>query len=352
MQKFLFLLSALAVLVLWGCAASVYVSPARFGGVLAVVGLCFPFCVALVVGAALLCLLLKPRLLWVHAVGLIGCAGTLRDYCPVNIPSAAPKGCLHVISYNTKCWNSWALDERGDMAVARYVCSQRPDLACLQETKLYADADKAKIKTMARRYGLHFESVDLAAENAVSLLSRFPIVSKEVVCRSRTNGAAAFRVVPRRGDTLLVVNVHLESQHLSPESRTRFHQIVKNPEEMETIGGKRAIVSTIARSGRERAQQADTLAAFLDRHAGEKILLMGDFNDTPVSYAHHQVCSRLTDVFRATGNGIGRSFHQDAIYVRIDHAFCSPHWKPFAAQVDNTVPFSDHYPLSFRLKEL
>ena len=40
----------------------------------------------------------------------------------------------------------------------------------------------------------------------------------------------------------------------------------------------------------------------------------------------------------------------DAIYVRIDHAFCSQDFKPFAFKVDNTVPFSDHYPMIGYLK--
>ena len=58
----------------------------------------------------------------------------------------------------------------------------------------------------------------------------------------------------------------------------------------------------------------------------------------------------LTDAYRATGNGIGRSFHKDAIYVRIDNIFCSDHWKPFAAMVENSVDYSDHYPVSAYLK--
>ena len=80
------------------------------------------------------------------------------------------------------------------------------------------------------------------------------------------------------------------------------------------------------------------------------IVAMGDFNDTPISYAHHKICSRLTDCYRATANGIGRSFNRDAIYVRIDNIFCSSHFKPFAVRVDDTVPFSDHYPIIGYLK--
>lgn len=352
MQKFLLILSWIAVLALWACAGSVYLSPAHYGWLLGVVGLCFPFGVAAVLGTALLCLLLKPKLLWVHLLGLGACAGSLRDYCPLNLSSPPPKGCLKVMTYNTMNWGSRERDERGDYEVVRYVGTQRPDLACLQEAIFYGTEDQDAVVASLRRYGYHYHWLALSSMNIVGLASRYPIVDKEIICRSKTNGAAAFYVIPKRGDTLIVVNAHLESMHLSAENRHNFSQIVKNPDEAEAIGGKRAIISTIGHSGHDRALQADTLAQFLDRHKGRKVIVMGDFNDTPISYAHHQVCERLTDAFRATGNGIGRSFHKDAIYVRIDNIFCSPHWKPYAARVDASVPFSDHYPLTAYLKPL
>ena len=38
------------------------------------------------------------------------------------------------------------------------------------------------------------------------------------------------------------------------------------------------------------------------------------------------------------------------IYVRIDNIFCSDHWKPFAAMVENAVDYSDHYAITAYLK--
>ncbi|MCI5757712.1 MAG: AP endonuclease, partial [Bacteroidales bacterium] len=53
----------------------------------------------------------------------------------------------------------------------------------------------------------------------------------------------------------------------------------------------------------------------------------------------------LRDAYAATGRGIGRSFNRDAIYVRIDHMFCSSSLRPYDAHIDRQATASDHYPL-------
>ena len=314
MSKILSFLSWTAVLSLWACAACIYINPALYGKYFAVVGLCFPLCVAAVVGMGVVCILFKPKMVWISIVGLLFCAGSIRDF-----------------------------------QLVRYIASQSPDIACLQET-FYATEDHRKcVESSMKRYGYHMEQVKVGT-GALSVVSRFPIARTQMICHSAGNGAAAFFVVPHRGDTVVVICAHLESMHLSGGERAKYHDLVKNPENADDVHGKLAIVRKIATGGTERALQADTLARFVDSLAGKPIILMGDFNDTAISYAHHKICTRLTDAYRATGNGIGRSFNRDAIYVRIDHAFCSQDFKPFAFKVDNTVPFSDHYPMIGYLK--
>lgn len=344
MKKILLFLCWTSVLVLWACAASVYIDPSVFGAYFGLLGLAFPFCVAAVLFMAFVCLLAKQKAVLVPILGLVACYGSLRDYFPINLSTPPPKGCLKVMSYNTMGFSDWKIDEKDEFTVARYICSQECDLVNVQEATMRTPADKEMLMGTMKKYGYHYKEMLLGVVT-VGLASRYPIVKEEVICQSATNGAGAFYVTPRQGDTIIVVNAHLESMHLSAEDRSQYHQLVKNPEKADTIKGKRLILSKIAQASRARACQADTLGRFLDLHKGEKIILTGDFNDTPISYAHHEVCSRLTDAYRCSGNGLGRSFNKDAMFVRIDNIFCSGHWKPFAARVDGSVPFSDHYPI-------
>lgn len=296
MKHVLSFFSWLAVLLMWLCAATVYVSPATYGGAFAVLGLCFPLAVCFVLAMGVVCLLFKPRLSLIALLGLALCCGTLRDYFPLNLSSPPPKQALKLISYNTLSFGSWQKDDQGSTyAVLRYLTSQRPDLACLQEVTYKADDGGEEYVTRhLRHHGYHFEPAQVGG-NKVALVSRWPIVGKEIVCHSAGNGAAAFKVCVSPGDTILVVNAHLESMHLSNEQRTSFHSMATDPSQIDNTHGKLKMLQSIAHSSTIRATQADTLAEYIERHKGEPLLLMGDFNDTPVSYAHHRVCSRLTD---------------------------------------------------------
>lgn len=334
----------LAVLVLWSSAASVYISPAVWGRYWSLLGLGFPFCVALVIVLGCIGAVCRTRAAFIPVVGLLLCAGSLRDYCPINLSSPPPKQGIKVITYNTLNFGSWKTDERGNYEVINFLMREQPQVACLQETVIKDPKQRENMLATLKRYGYHFAE-SLPNRAPIAIISRWPIARQEVVFDGGGNCGAAYFLTPSRGDTLIVVNVHMQSMKLTAEERNNYHEIVRNPEEAKAVKGKRRLLGKIAAAGVERAHQADTLATFIDRHRGRPLIVMGDFNDTPISYAHHQVCSRLTDAYRATGNGIGRSFHQDAIYVRIDHMFCSESFKPFATRVMNEVPFSDHYPV-------
>ncbi len=348
-RRVLSFLSWTAVLALWGCAASVYVSPAVFRYA-APVGLMFPFFAAAVAAMGVLCLVIRPRLVWISILGFIGCYGTVRDYFPINLSSPPPKNSIMLMSYNTMACGGWETED-GTLIVPRYVCESGADVACMQEMGYRTDADSIDIRRIGQRYGYHYDS-EAFKGNRLAILSRYPIVGKEKICAKEYNGAVAFRLLLRERDTLTVVNAHLTSMALSATDRRSYHELVRNPEDADTIRGKLDIVRKIIRAGQLRACLTDTLTDFLKREAGRKLVLMGDFNDSPVSYAHHRVCSMLTDAYRATGNGLGRSFNRDAICVRIDNIFCSAHFKPYACSVLDDVPYSDHYPIVCYLKPL
>lgn len=351
LAKILATLSWCCVLALWGCALSTFVHPPEWFKPLSLLGLGFPFAVAATVGMGLVSLLFKPRVALIALVGLVGCFGTLRDYCPVNLSSPPPKGALKLVSYNTLSLKAWAQDTDGQLLLPKQVMKLRPDIVCFQEVFSYYKEKQQQLHREVRRYGYHV-AADTTQLNQLTCISRYPIARIDTIFNQNANGAVAFYLVLAPQDTLCVINMHLASMGLTDEELVTYEQIVRNPEFADDAKGKKNILRKISNASYDRCHQADIVAAYIDRLQGRKLVVMGDMNDTPVSYTHHTICSRLTDVFRATGNGIGRSFHKNAVYVRIDHAFCSDHFKPFAAQIDHSLSLSDHYPLVFYLKPL
>ena len=95
----------------------------------------------------------------------------------------------------------------------------------------------------------------------------------------------------------------------------------------------------------------DDVEEYLAQYKELPVILCGDFNDTPISYTCHRLSrAGLESAFSAVGKGLGRTFNRDAFVVRIDHAFASPQLVPLTCRVDNSVFFSDHYPLLTRYR--
>lgn len=342
-QRFVTGAAWLSAIALWLCAASVFVSPARFR-LLGVVGLAFPFLLAGVLFMLILTLLLAPRRSWIPLLGLLGCVGSIRSYCPLNFSSEPPSEALTVLSYNVENFCNAQPSEADGNPISSYVERLRPDIFCFQEGAMAPTRFDGEVRDRLHPLLPHFDSLN-AAGNVIGCFSRYPIVGKEEICRHKSNGAVAFKLLYAGGDTLIVVNCHLESMHLSQEDRDRYHEMVKRRDLRDSEGSPHRILSKIARSSVERARQADSIAAFLQRNKGRSVILCGDFNDTPISYTHHRIASQLTDAYTASGNGLGRSFNRDAIIVRIDNMMCSDDWRPYACTIDRSISCSDHYPI-------
>jgi len=76
------------------------------------------------------------------------------------------------------------------------------------------------------------------------------------------------------------------------------------------------------------------------------IILCGDFNDTPASYAYNQLAKKFKDTFRESGQGEGITYHGDAFpQYRIDYILYDKRYKSYGHTVTNSIKVSDHFPI-------
>lgn len=339
-------LQILAVGMLLCCAASVYVSPNDYS-FLSILTLGFPFLLALAIAIGLLALLFTPRRAWITLLGLLLCGGSIRNYCPLNLPAATPDSAWHVMTWNMggTPWN----DDSTRAAIHTFLTNEQLDLLIVQETSSpHADTLAAYLRSRMPYSAFNGDSQWYGH----AIISRWPVLGSEKLTVSGGNRAVLYQLQMPQGDTLFVVSCHLQSMHLDSNVRSDYSAIIHrqetNPDSMQHTS--ETLLQHIRENGALRALQADTVAQFLRAHAGRSVIVAGDLNDSPVSYTRQTIAEAapLTDCFRASGNGIGRSFNRDAIYVRIDHLFCSNNFKPYACRFENT-PISDHYPLHSHL---
>lgn len=333
------------------CSLSIFVNPAEYPYA-GIVGLAFPIFLLGCVATLVLSLAFAPRMCWISLLALVLNFFTIRSYIPFNLPEKVPDDCIKVLSYNTWCFGGGGKkDAAGNNLLALWVVEQNPDIYCYQEGTTGTSYDN-ECAPLLRHYA-YADTAEIHPTTTIGYFGRFPVVGKETLYRSSTNGSAVFKLLVAPRDTLYLVNNHLKSVGLSEEEREQYAGIVHGDETESANDVKRqsrTILSKLARASAKRAEQVMAVAAFLERHREDNVVVCGDFNDTPVSYAHHRLSEGLIDCYEATGNGIGRSFSKHAMYVRIDNIFCSTHWKPYKCYIDQSVRLSDHYPIVAFLK--
>lgn len=340
-------LQILAVAMLLCCAASVYISPHSYS-FLSILTLGFPFLLALTIIIGLLALLFTPRRSWITLLGLLLCSGSIRNYCPVNLPAAPPDSAWHVMTWNMG-GTKWDDDLTRD-SIRAYLANEQLDLLVVQEiSSPHADTLAACLRSRMPYSAFNGDSQWYGH----AIISRWPVLGSEKLTASGGNRAVLYQLQMPEGDTLFVISCHLQSMHLDHNVRSDYSAIVHRQETNRDSVQQTSetLLQHIKENGALRALQADTVAQFLRAHADSRIIVAGDLNDSPVSYTRQTIAEAapLTDCFRASGNGIGRSFNSDAIYVRIDHLFCTENFfKPYQCRLGNTH-ISDHYPLHCRL---
>lgn len=239
---------ALAVVaLLWVSAASVHVHPDGLG-ILAWMGLMFPAFLAGVVCMLVFTLLLCRQRVWIPIVGLLGCCLTIRQYVPVNLPSPAPKQSLKLMSFNVMGYNPKEKDADGRTSMLRYLSRSGADIICAQEAALSVKLWKESHGDPFVRALPYCDTVQIigpGGTNGLTVFSRYPIVGKRKLCSSATNGAALFKILIGKGDTLNVINCHFESNHLSAEERSAYREMVHQPGRQELKEGEREHLSIV-----------------------------------------------------------------------------------------------------------
>lgn len=72
---------------------------------------------------------------------------------------------------------------------------------------------------------------------------------------------------------------------------------------------------------------------------------MGDFNDTPSSYAFNQMATGMKNAFREKGNGIAKTFNGGFASFQIDFILLSRQFNVLNYKIIRKT-ISDHYPVS------
>lgn len=273
-----------------------------------------------------------------------------RNYFPINFRSSElPVASCKVLSYNVMGFANDVKDKDGKNPVLAYLKQSGADVLCLQEYRTAASSRLLTQQDIERElsdYPYHHISFNgRGRSNQMACYSKFPILSARVVdYPSESNGSMVYEL-KWGNDTVTLINNHLESNKLTKTDKDLYEDMLKEPEKEKVKSGLRLLLRKLAEASALRAPQADAVAREVDASPHKYVIVCGDFNDTPISYAHRTIARRLDDAFTESGCGLGVSYNQNKFYFRIDNILVSKNLEAYNCTVDRSIKDSDHYPI-------
>lgn len=351
-------LTMLAALALLATYPAPYFNPDPFW-FFSITGLVYPFALLLNLGFALYWLLKKPQYSLLP-LGVIACGyPLLRKNIAFNwfeSSAALPQKTYKVMTYNVKNFDlyNWSKDAQTRDNMLELLRQENPDIVCFQEfyTKDQVgnfQNEKYLVNELEYQY-FHFVktySRPNRGDWGIAIFSKYPISNTDQIKFDNSiSNTVAIADLNVDGQRLRIFSVHLQSIHLG-ETDLAYVEDITDKETENTTGGQHlkslsSIVKKLRRAYIKRGKQARTLAEYV-RQSPYPVIVCGDFNDTPSSYAYNTIAENLNDAFLCNGLGIGSTYNSLLPFLRIDYIFLDTTLSVHRYHTVNKN-YSDHYP--------
>ncbi len=272
-------------------------------------------------------------------------------YHPGFFNSKTPdSGTIKVLSYNVRLFDlyNWKNNNKNKNRIFRFLDKENADILCFQEYYYQNDGKFPTTDTLKKflpTKNVH-QAFSVVNKNkyffGIATLCKYPIVNKGKITFKGTTNMSIYTDILLWGDTVRIYNNHLESVRLGYEDYKFIDKIDLDVDKKE-VKDTKSILRRLKRAYIKRAGQVDIIAKHISS-CPYPVILCGDFNDTPVSYAYHRMSSGLKDAYCEAGKGTGRTYNGKIPLLRIDFIFHSPQFKAYDFRIPD-VDLSDHFPV-------
>lgn len=337
-----FLTVPLAILVVLGISAS-FVPPSFFL-VPSFLALGLPVLFGLLIGTTVYWALRWRRWFWLCSFVLIGSFWVLPSIWAFQIPVEGKSSPIiqpnsteiNLVTYNVH--GSYGLAESKEVQVQAQgkLIQKAPQIIAFQEFR-----SSLKSAVLLEAYPHHVHEAQLA------IFSQWPITNhgyhRFPGDYNYGGNAYLWADVKSPAGVVRVYNFHLASIQLGSSNYDLPEQWsdLSDPDELELRG--RRYFPLLAKGFVFRQQQQAELMSHI-QSTSFPVLLCGDLNDVPGSFAYWKFARTYPDAFRQSGRGGGRTYHSALIPLRIDYVFNGTPWTPMHAEVLH-LDGSDHDPL-------
>jgi endonuclease/exonuclease/phosphatase family metal-dependent hydrolase len=343
------------ILLLFGTYLSGYISP--FDNIyLAFLGLVYP-----IIFFVNLCfvfywlIVFNKRFLYSLIAILIGYS-SMKNHFQFNAIKEEPKNnALNVVDFNSKAFGAYEEKKYDENVFFDKLDELKPDIMCFQEfLSNRTEIDIRMFNKLEKKYKKFYSFNKVNTDNlhniSICIYSRYPIIRSGFVEKlNKSANCTIFSDILYNSDTITIINTHLKSIAFEPIDFETIKEIKERKENYKINPSSiTRIVAKLRKAFLVRAKQAEMIEEFIKKNK-HKIILTGDFNDSPSSYAYKTIKGNMKDAFVESGSGasttyIGKmpSFRID--YILADKSFEIVNYKP------HLLNFSDHKMISATIK--
>lgn len=253
---------------------------------------------------------------------------------------------LKVLTWNTARVGNFKKPAENE--VLHYLLHQDADVICLQEVDVYKNARFLTLQEMKDvlsskyRYSyIDFSQYDNYRQFGTMVWSHYPLINKHSI-HYATQGNLSNRCdIVVGDDTLRLINNHLESYCFTPDD-------LADVDSLHNYEGLRASLKRLEEKRKRATPLRNAQARIIHEEVKQSpypVLVVGDFNAIPLSYAYWRIRYGLHDAWTQTSWGrYGATCVHRHVGVRIDYILCSDPLIPLACDIPQ-APGSDHKPV-------
>lgn len=271
------------------------------------------------------------------------------NYIKLRKPVGNKKDTFKVLSYNLRLFNYFENNSNdiSEKKVLEFLKTQDPDILCLQEFFVLGDPlrkGKEIKRILGSGYYSHMKVIGSGKNRAygIATFTKYPIIRRGEIIHPKSSSLSIYSDVLIQNDTFRIYNNHLQSFRLRRMERSFIEEIAA-PEDKEPINGIRNLSVNLKKGFAIRAVQSQVVKEHINR-SPVPVIVIGDFNDTPVSYSYRKIRKGLHDSFVDSGYGAGFTYKgkyppNRIDYILYDDALISRYFEIIK------VKYSDHYPI-------
>lgn len=251
---------------------------------------------------------------------------------------------LRVISYNAKIFGVYG-EKTFYKDFIGSIGKKNADILCIQEFYNLPMEGGNVLDEIKKNTGLkYFHFQNLITRGSKSrfgsiIFSRYKIMDYgELDFGKRSVNLCIYVDLLINDEIVRVYNVHLQSLKLA---RTDYDLLKRIGEDKDsTIKVSKSIFARLKDAYIKRGEQSKLLKESI-KTCGKRVILCGDFNDTPQSFAYRTLSKNMKDAFIESGNGFGGTYVGPLPSLRIDYILHDVSMESYSYKASQMF-FSDH----------